>query len=252
MQRANARRFLALWVALAVGSSACTDSNPPLEPEEPTRAVMSSGPTDEEPFYYYEGSRVMLDVVPSELVVASRLPDAAAAAREVLAGLGITPAAEVKLPQAGDHFLIILPPSTSRTRALEARERLRHDARFQFASVGYRTRGESAQVLLLNRVAVSFREGTSRGEIDAIAAQFGARVIREKDPARGSFHYWLEYGPRTDPLTVAAALYRHREVEWADPDKVSDRRQQYIPSDPFFAQQYYLRSDTRLNGIRVD
>jgi subtilisin family serine protease len=246
------RRLLALAAALAAGTSACADVDPPLDPGAPVAAAMSAGPSDGEPFYYHQGSRVLLEMEPSELVVASRLPDAAAAARQVLAGLGITPIAETAMPQAAGHRLITLPASTSRARATEARERLRQDPRFLFASVGYRMRGERARVRLLNRVAVSFREGTSPGEIHAIAAGLGARVIREKDPSRASFHYWLEYGPRTDPLAVAAALDRHPKVEWADPDKVSDHRRLYIPTDPFFAQQYYLRSDTRLNGIRVD
>lgn len=223
-----------------------------MDPGDPTLAVMSGGPTDDTPFYYYQGERVLLDVEPSELVVASQAADAGAAAREVLAGLGITPVAEVQLPQAAGHRLITLPASTPRERALEARNRLRQDARFKFASVGYRTRGARSQMLLLNRVGVSFREGVSRGEVHAIAAQLGTRVIREPDPSRGAFSYWLEYGPQSDPLAVAAALDRHPKVLWADPDNVSDRKQHYLPSDPYFAQQYYLRNDTRLNNIRVD
>lgn len=244
--------WLAVAVAVAAAATACEDLEPPMEPGEPSLAVMGGGPSDEEPFYYHQGERVLLDVEPSELVVASRLPDAAAAAREVLAGLGITPAAEAELIQAAGHRVITLPAGTPRARALEARNRIRQDARFQFAAVGYRTRGERAQVLLLNRVVVSFKAGTSRSEIQALAAQLGTRVVREPAPSRGAFHYWLEYGPNTDPLAVAAALDRHPKVEWADPDKVSDRRRAYLPSDPYFAQQYYLRNDTRLNNIRVD
>lgn len=245
-------RWMALAVALAAGTSACSDLEPPMEPGDPTQSVAAGGPSDETPFYYHQGERILLDVEPTELVVASRIADAGAAAREVLASLGVTPVSELQLPQAAGHVLLTLPASTSRARALEARDRVRQDARFQFAAVGYRTRGDRAQVLLLNRVGVSFREGTSRPEIHAIAARAGARIVREPNPSKGAFSYWLEYGPGTDPLAVAAALDRHPDVAWADPDKVSDRKPQYIPSDPYFPHQYYLRNDTRLNGVRVD
>ncbi|MBW3572560.1 MAG: S8 family serine peptidase [Gemmatimonadetes bacterium] len=251
-KRKFCNRWMALALALAAGTSACSDMEPPMEPGDPSQAVSDGGPSDETPFYYHQGERILLDVEPTELVVASRLPNAAAAAGEVLAGLGITPLSNLQLPQAAGHVLITLPASTSRARALEARDRLRQDARFQFAAVGYRTRGARAQMLLLNRVGVSFREGTSRAEIQAIAARFGTRIIREPDPSKGAFSYWLEYGPQTDPLAVAAALDRHPKVAWADPDNVSDRERQYIPSDPYFPQQYYLRNETRLNGVRVD
>lgn len=245
-------RMRALIVALALGTSACADRNAPLDPAGPKLAAMSAGPSDSEPFYYHQGERVLLDPEPSELVVVSRQQDVAAAARQVLGELGITPVGDQELPQAAGHRVIILPVSTTRARAIEARERLRKDPRFQFASVGYRTRAAGARVLLLNRVAVRFHDGTSRGEIAAIAARLGARVVREPNPSRGALSYWLEYGPGTDPLQVAAALDRHPQVEWADPDKVSEFVQHYIPTDPFFAQQYYLRNNTRLNGIRVD
>jgi subtilisin family serine protease len=246
------RRLLPIAAALALGASGCRDLDAPLEPGASDLALSSAAPSDDQPFYYHQGERVMLDVETTELVVASRLPGAAAVAREVLAGMGITPTGDAELPQAAGHRLITLPASTPRTSAVAARERLRQDTRFQFAVLGYRTRAEGARVLLLNRVAVRFRDGTSRGEIESIATRLGTRVVREPNPARGALDYWLEYGPRTDPLAVAAALDRHPRVAWADPDKVSDRRQQYIPSDPFFAQQYYLRNDTWLNGVRVD
>ncbi|WP_420129491.1 S8 family serine peptidase [Longimicrobium sp.] len=252
MNLPRTNRLLALAGALALGTSACADRGAPLEPAEAGAAALNAAPSDTEPFYYYQGERVLLDAEPSELVVVSRQPDGAAAVRQVLAELGITPGGDRELPQAAGHRVITLPASTTRARALEARERLRKDPRFEFASVGYRTRAGGGKVLLLNRVAVRFREGTSRGEIASIAARVGARVAREPNPSRGALSHWLEYGPGTDPLRVAAALDRHPQVEWADPDKVSDLERHYIPTDPFFAQQYYLRNNTRLNGVRVD
>jgi subtilisin family serine protease len=64
--------------------------------------------------------------------------------------------------------------------------------------------------------------------------------------------YWLRYPRGADPLAVAAALDQHPLVQWADPDKVADRRLMYVPTDPFYSQQYYLKNTVVYNGYRVD
>lgn len=242
----------ALAAALSLGVSGCTDDALLLESGDFELAHMAAESSDAAPFYYYQGEPVALEVEPTELVIVSRLPDAIDVARQVLSEVGVVVGADQELPQAPGHRLLSLPASTTRGRALEARDRLRADPRFEFVAVGYRTQDEGAKVMLLNRVAVSFREDVSRAQIERLAAQLGVRVVREPNPSQGSFHHWLEYGAGTDPLVVAAALDRHPLVEWADPDKVSDRKPQYIPTDGFFAQQYYLRNSSMLNGVRVD
>ncbi len=102
----------------------------------------------------------------------------------------------------------------------------------------------------LGTLAVRFRNGTSRASIDSLVSSLGLRIVRQPVPDSGYFWYVLSYPRAREPLEVAAIVDRHPLVEWADPNKIAERRQH--TTDPYFGFQYYLRNNNFLNGVRVD
>ncbi|HEX8691900.1 MAG TPA: S8 family serine peptidase [Longimicrobium sp.] len=242
----------ALAAAAVLAAAACArDAGTPVEPGGPAaaRAAADQGA----PFYYHQGEPVYLKADPERLVVASDLPPAAAdaAVRAALTPAGVRLAALQELPNVPGHRLVRLA-GADHAAAAAAVARLRADGRFRFASTAFRTVAGNADVLLVDRVIVRFRDGVSPEQVRGLAASLGMRVVREPNPGRGELDHWLAYPAGADPLRLAAELDRHPLVEWADPDKLSDRRPQYVPTDPYYGWQYYLKNTAFLNGARVD
>lgn len=109
-------------------------------------------------------------------------------------------------------------------------------------------------MLLLDRVDVQFKKGVTVMQIDSINQALGTRVLRPPRPDSGFFAYRLAYprGANVDPLAIAQALDRSPLVQWADPDKVSDTRPAYTPTDPFYYVQFHLTNANTFGGVRVD
>lgn len=211
-------------------------------------------PAMSRPFYYYQGSPIYLAVDSERLAVASEVLPAASAVADALTQSGVQVKDVEPLPQAHGHWLVHVGTGTSTAAATAAVGRLRADPRFAFATTAFRTVGGNADVVLLNRLAVQFRPGVSRSSIDSLNAALGTRVVRPPRPDSGFAEYWLAYpsGSGVDPLAIAATYDRHPSVLWADPDRVSDYRQESSPNDPYYPFQYFLKNPTTLNGVPVD
>ncbi|MGH7567485.1 MAG: S8 family peptidase [Gemmatimonadales bacterium] len=203
---------------------------------------------------YYQGQPVYLEVVPELIVVSSPLPTAAENARETLNTLGLQVVGARRLTQASGHWLLELPPDISPQAAAIAQESLRSDARFDFASTAFKILGGTRPMLPLNRVGVRFRDGVPRRQIDSLIYATGTSVVREPRPDSGFQEFWIAYpkGVSSDPLSVAATYYRHPFVEYAHPDMVNDVGPAFVPTDPYYSEQYYLKNATFFNGVRVD
>ena len=151
-----------------------------------------------------------------------------------------------------DHRLVWLSNDLEDSEVRELAASLRSASRFQFASNVYRTLESNDEAVLLNRVIVRFKDGVTERQIDSLNGAIGTTVLRPPRPDSGFAEYWLQYPPNADPLEVAATLYQHALVSWADPDKVSNRRPTFVPTDPYYGLQYYLKNTYYYNGIRAD
>lgn len=225
--------------------AACTD----LEPTAPQMLRYSASVTASRPFYYYHGSPQYLDVDASGFVFASSVADPTSSVNEALSGLSVS--RPERMPQLADHWIVRLPAGTTPLAYAAGLARLRADARFGFVSSLYRFAQDNSPVTLLSRLMVRFKPGVSRRSIDSLASALGMQLIREPKPDSGLFYFLFSYPRTRDPLEIAAIVDRHPLVEWADPDKVADRRLQ--STEPYFGFQYYLHNavDT-LHGVRVD
>ncbi|HYW09553.1 MAG TPA: S8 family serine peptidase [Longimicrobium sp.] len=239
-------RLLAATVA-AVTIAGCDNAEQPLAPNGPAVHSVAAG---ERPFYYYQGERIPLEIIPTEISVTSALPPEAAA-RAVLATVGVRMSAARPLPGAAGHWLLQIAPVAGHAKAAEAARALRADARFGFAANVYRLAGGEGRVVLLDRVAVRLADGWRRDELAKLNAEFGTRVVREPQPSEPNI-VWLGYKRGSDPLEVTARLYEHPLVEWADADRTQGVELFATPTDPFYGQQYYARNPIFFNGVRVD
>ena len=244
----SSNRWIPALLGLVLLAACQDDSRNPAASLPPGASEAGAG---ERPFYYYQGQPVYLDVDPEQIVVASDEQKPAEAARQVLSALGVGVEDAGTLTQARGHRVLRLaggrPETVKRAAAL-----LRADRRFSFASPAFRTVEGRNRVLLLNRVAVQFRERVTPAQVDSLNRTLGTRVVRLPKPDSGFFAYHLAYPAGADPLRIAQALDRSPLVEWADPDKVSDRQLFYTPTDPYYGLQFHLKNANYLNGVPVD
>ncbi|MFL5576083.1 MAG: S8 family serine peptidase [Gemmatimonadaceae bacterium] len=244
------RPLAAACTVLAI--TACDRNTEPIAPHADRAAAVAAAPADA-PFYYYDHQRVPLEVDPTRLVVETGLPTADAA-REALAEVGVRVDSTRRMLQAPGHWVLHLPQATSRAAAAVARARLRHDARFTFASHAYRTVATRGQMLLVDRIIVKFKKGVSRAQVDSLSATMGTRVLRPPVPDSGYSVYYLGYptDSAADPLRVVASLYEHPLVDFAEGDRLGDEEITAVPSDPYYGLQYYLKNTLTLNGVSAD
>jgi serine protease len=233
-------------LSIAIG---CQDSptGPLHAPLQPSLSFAADSGGD---YYYYMAEKIYLDVDPTRMVVVTSTPDIATRA---LSSIGMTTERTERLPQAPDHWLVRMSPGTTTAQAASARATLKADSRYRFVSNVFKTRKTGDDVVPLDRVIVSFRTGVSSAQAGSLISAFGMRVIRPPRPDSGFTYYVLEY-PRdsVSSLRVAALLDRNPMVAWADPDKISNRRLQSVPSDPYYPLQYYLKNTVIMNGVTVD
>lgn len=205
-------------------------------------------------FYYYQHQPIALELDPSRLVVSStRSPESTV--RAALAPLGLQVSSVEALPQAANHWLLRLGGGpTSRALAQAAVARLKANREFQFVGNAYKTVDGGEEVLVLNRLIVHFKSGVTQTQIDSLNAALGTRVMRPPRPDSGFAEFWLSYpaDSASDALAVAALLDRHPLVAWAEPDKISQRRLTYAPSDAYYPLQFHLKNSITRNGIPVD
>ncbi len=240
------RRSLAALATVGL-FAACQD------PQEPGSQVAANASLVgvEAPYYYYQGTPIYLDLDPQRLVIVSDAPSPASAARQLAGTLGVQVEDAGGLSQLPGHRLLRLTNATA-ALADRAAATLRADDRFTFVSPVFRTQLGGHEVLLVNQIDVQFRRSVSRAQIDSIIASLGGRVIRRPIPDSGFFAYRLAYPRGADPLAVSQALSRHAAVEWADPDKLTNVRPAYVPTDPYYNLQFHLKNSASHLGFPVD
>jgi hypothetical protein len=195
-----------------VFSVGCSDLNaPPLQLEPQST-----------PFYLYQGNPIYLGVDSLRLTVeadAARLANVAALQQV----LGVTVDSVTMLSPVINNWVLWLHASTSAAAAVEAARRLRAASFARFASNAYYVPDAtpSCALLLVNRLAVRYRPGTTEQQIADLHQRNG--LVLERRPSGAMTSWLLRYPVRSryTPLEVAAALYRHPYVEWADPDMIS-------------------------------
>lgn len=240
------RSSAVLVVALA---AACQDSPTDLRSGPPQASVAAAADTGGE-YYYYQGQKIFLDVDPTRIVVEGASPDRAAASLR-RAGAAIEHVSP--LPQARDHWVLQLAGVANAQQARAARASIIADRGYRYVSNVYKVHGTGSEVVPLDRVLVDFRPGTSAVQIDSLITALRMQVVRPPRPDSGFAYYVLAYPVDADaPLRVAALLDRHPLVAWADPDKIGDRHPDYVPSDPYYSLQYYLKNSVMRNGVTVD
>lgn len=233
-----------LSVGLLLAAVSCADVDEPVTTSIETPAFTAGA------FYYYEDQRISLEADPSELTIVSSQPPRALT-DGTLRRAGMQAEEASTIPGAPGHVLLRVSGGLAPGHIAEAVQRLRDDSEIEFAAPVYRVKDTNARVVLLNRVAVRMKDGWTQADLASLNARFGTRLVRAPVPAEPDV-LWLAYPRGGDPLALAAELHESPLVEWADPDKVQERRLAAVPTDPFWADQYYARSNTFFGSTRVD
>lgn len=224
------RRLLGISLiaaALAAGTACDSGSLEPRQSEElPRIAEISSSFTPEKPFYWFSGEKIFLEVVPGLFVVRPRSGDPVEVVRRVLATTQLGPV-ERELDLGDGHAVVSVAEVRPDPVTAHAVARILHDhSGLTFASPAYRGENGGSRIFPLDVVLVKFEEEASRAEIDALNDELGTTVQRSPEGVPGLTWYSLRYpesGDR-DVLWIAAAYAEHPLVEWADPNKVAERR----------------------------
>lgn len=240
-----------VWLLAAAG---CSD-HPPGSTLDPTAAQTALATLHaNQPFYYYQGNRIPLEVDPSRLVIKASDPERGRAVA-ALQALNLQIRSRQAVPNRPGHEILSLARPASVAAVQTARDSLRQLGGIEFLSPVYRTVDGGEDFIPLNQIMVEFASGTSEAQIDELNRQFGTKLIREVNPDSAWFFHVLEF-PNSldqDPLELLAKLYEHPLVKWADVDKTAARRIQSVPTDPYYrGWQYYLYNTYQRNGIRVD
>ncbi|HEV7704813.1 MAG TPA: S8 family serine peptidase [Gemmatimonadaceae bacterium] len=227
--------------------------------EQPTSAPVaadrppSKSESDQQPFYYYAGEKIPLVRDPTRLVIAgSALAGQAAQTALSTARIGAT---QEVLSSAREHVMLRLPAGlTDATLGDVRRIALRRNGEVKFVSFVYKVASTGSDFIPLNRLVVEFKTGVSKFQIDSINTALGTSIERAAMPDSAYPEYWLTYpsDSASDPLVVAAKLSRSALVKWATPDHVADFHPHYVPPDPFYPVQYYLKNIKPLLGVAVD
>lgn len=227
---------------------ACGEPSAPPDLERRTAAVQG-----EQPFYYYGDTPVLLEHDSEVLVISSRDQMVEQSVMLALAALGVQVNRVERLDHVPDHWILHLARGSTTTTASDIAARVRSDPRFNFAMTGLRLPGTLDRMLPVNRVGVRFKASASRTAIDSLIGSMGGSIVREPRPEYGIPEYWVSYAPdEAEPLQVAAAYHEHPQVQYAHPDMINEVVQHFVPSDPFYGLQYYLKNSVELFGVRVD
>jgi hypothetical protein len=254
-------RWMLLTCGIAMTLWTCDRDSAPTAPTPPTPAAGAQTDTGR-PFYYYEGERIFLREDGRRIVVSQlgpgRVPtpraEIATRARAALMAAGMSVDSVHVIASEPDHSILTLSGAIAPAATDEAVARLRSTRQFAFVAPAYTTVVGGDEVLMLNRIAVHFKSGVTRAQVDSLNQALGTWIIAPPRPDSGRAEYWLGYPPDSSaPWRVAALVAQHPLVAWADPDKISNRRAWYTPSDPYFPLQWNLTNPTdTLNGVPVD
>lgn len=245
------KRVIVSAIALLTGIAACDADQTPTAPAP--KASLNAAAAASQPFYYYQGTKIALAQDPTRIVVSSSL-STGGAVRAAAAEFGLAVTEAQPLASAKHHWILAVTGTPNATAA-QARLRMQRDTRFSFVSPVYKTLVGGSDVIPLNRIVVHFKRGVTRQEVDSLALADGLQVLRPPRPDSGLTEYWLSYPSdiSADPIRTAATLAANPLVEWTDPDKVSDRKIQSVPNDPYLYAQWHIYNSTySLNGVRVD
>jgi subtilisin family serine protease len=233
---------LAVYTWLAC-SAACVDLP---DPSTTSRQTIT---TKGDAYYTYDGNPIYLNVDPAHITLSPTpgMPDDSL--RTALAGAGLARAQARPSYASGGLVELALPPGASAQDAVDVVARLRRDPAFGFVANGYRTQAGDA-IALRDRLIVHLHDGEGADAIARFAHDLGTRLVRA--PLGKDGEYLLAYPPGVDPLDFALTIADQPEVAWVDPDKAQDRRLHVVPTDPYFADQYYARNPATWNGVNVD
>jgi hypothetical protein len=201
------------------------------------------------PYYTYEGNPIYLNIDPSRVTLSISSGVAAGRIRASLSAAGLDGAEMKASPVQSETLDVILPGKPSVEDAVAAVTRLRRDSTFAFVANTYRTQEAGEAVVLHNRLVVHLQDGAGAGAIERLDRELGAWPIRGQG---NSDEYVLAYPLGVDPLAFALTVAEQPEVAWVDPDKTSERKLSAIPTDPYFADQYYARNAVSRNGVPID
>jgi hypothetical protein len=177
-----------------------------------------SDPPSVEPYYLYNGSPVYLRTNATRITIqadSAALPTLAAVA-------GVTVDSVTSWYAGPSHWIVWLAAGTSTNAALTAARWLRRAPSIQFASNAYDVPGAPAQcppMMLVNRLIVAFKAGTTASQIATVLERYGLEGSRD----RYIDTWWVVHYPLASPYTpleVSVTVYRDPYVEWADPDRV--------------------------------
>lgn len=242
-------RFRSLSIAFAaivIASVGCGDKAPDIIGQASGFRALFQG----DPFYYYAGERIFLEGAP---YMTFRIADGAGpdVALEIATAAGVRDTAR-RLLQADGHWVADLSTKISAAKVVA---NAHDDPRVTFASIAYKTVSGGDTILLVDRVVVRFKKSASTAQINSLATELGLELERPPQPDSGIFEYYFRYpkpaGSRP-PLAIAAELSENSLVEWADPDKISNRRLAKTPRDPFYSKQFYLKHLITRAGVAVD
>lgn len=187
----------------------------------------------------------------SLLVVQSRdaLFESTVARRAVLSGAG---AVAVTPLVRGDGLWRVNLGSSSDVGRRSLRRVLESDSLVSFLAPVYRD-SSGEEVLPLARLMVRFKTGTLGSRRRFIADSVGLRLLVAADSSRSRFEELYAYpaGIR-DPFALAEQVALVPEVVFAEPDRSSGLRLHYVPSDPFYSLQFYLKNSVSMNAAPVD
>ena len=101
---------------------------------------------------------------------------------------------------------------------------------------------DQCKIVVLPRIVLSMKEGRM---IDPILEKFYGKVsVEQKDGSRYILRCHLNHSK--DVLDVIAMLNTLNEIEWCEPEMLSD----YKSDNPLYSAQYYLKNTGQNGGIR--
>jgi subtilisin family serine protease len=232
-------------VSLLAAAVGCGDVE---RPSGPGLDANLAGETTDQPFYYHQQTKVYLTQDPREVVVRGDTP--LARAQQQLTGLPVSAVDGGALPNG--HRLIRLTGSAGGTILRTAVDRIRAAEGFRFSTPVYRT-ANGSPVYFLDEVDVAFR-AVPEEQITKLIAEFNLEVVRPPRPDSGFYSYRLRFParPDLDVPRITAALYEHEIVDWAGTNQAVRIRPAHIPTDPYYPEQFNLRSTHFLYGLPVD
>lgn len=255
--RAACRSIGVATIVMVLTTSCRSD---PIEPSRPssglTLSVASELPSSDSLFYWFRSSKVALE--PSDSIVIRSAegtpPGAVAGAR----AMGIVGARLSQLSGRPGYWIAGLTHASGGPEELAASvaAALRADtAAFRFVEPVSRVLGTGSIYIPLDQVNIGFRRSATTTQVADLLEGLGLELIRGPIPDSGYYDYRARITPRAKfrPLALASELGSHSLAEYASLDNISPIRNDWIPTDPYYGQQWYMRNGVNtLYGVPVD